>query len=101
LATIRQWRTLEKKGLMAILNKIDGLWDALKTEAEVEAELVKQVKKTGELLALDEQYIFPTSAQKGLLGKINGDADLLDQSRLLTLEKALSEELIPAKNYHS
>lgn len=28
---------------------------------------------------------------------MNGDADLLDQSRLLTLEKALSEELIPAK----
>lgn len=87
----------KQKGRMAILNKIDGLWDALKTEAEVEAELVKQVKKTAELLALDEQYIFPTSAQKGLLGKINGDAELLDQSRLLILEKALSEELIPAK----
>ena len=82
---------------MVILNKIDGLWDALKIEAEVEAGRVKQVKKTAELLVLDEQYIFPTSAQKGLLGKINGDAELLDQSRLLILEKALSEELIPAK----
>lgn len=52
---------------MVILNKIDGLWDALKIEAEVEAGRVKQVKKTAVLLALDEQYIFPTSAQKGLL----------------------------------
>lgn len=87
----------KQKGRMAVLNKIDGLWDALKTDAEVEAELVKQVKTTAELLALDEQYIFPTSAQKGLLGKINGDAGLVDRSRLLALEKALSEELIPAK----
>ncbi len=82
---------------MAVLNKIDGLWDALKTEEEVEKELIKQVKTTSEVLGLDAQYIFPTSAQKGLQGKINQDEALLARSQLMTLEKALSEELIPSK----
>ena len=87
----------KQKGRMAVLNKIDGLWDALKTEEEVEKEISKQVRTTAELLSLDEGHIFPTSAQKGLLGKINGDHALVEQSRLLDLEKALSEELIPSK----
>jgi len=86
-----------QKGRMAVLNKIDGLWDELKSETEVEQELVRQVASTAELLMLDEQYIFPTSAQKGLLGKINSDEALVEQSRLTALEKALSEELIPSK----
>ena len=87
----------KQKGRMAVLNKIDGLWDALKTEDEVEKELNKRVKTTSELLGLDAQYIFPTSAQKGLQGKINHDEALLTRSRLMMLEKALSEELIPSK----
>jgi len=52
----------KQKGRMAVLNKIDGLWDALKTEEEVEKELIKQIKTTSEVLGLDAQYIFPTSA---------------------------------------
>lgn len=87
----------KQKGRMAVLNKIDGLWDELKTEKEVEKEINKQVKTTSELLSLDNEHIFPTSAQKGLLGKINKDDALVEQSRLLDLEKALSEELIPSK----
>jgi len=87
----------KQKGRMAVLNKIDGLWDELKDEVEIEKELVKQVKVSAELLGLDDHQIFPTSAQKGLLAKVNGDEALLAQSRLPILEKALSDELIPAK----
>lgn len=87
----------KQKGRMAVLNKIDGLWDSLRTEDEIEKELLKQIKTTSELLGLNQQYIFPTSAQKGLQGKINQDEALLVRSRLITLEKALSEELIPSK----
>jgi len=87
----------KQKGRMAVLNKIDGLWDELKTEKEIEKEIAKQVKTTGELLGLDPGHIFPTSAQKGLLAKVNGDDELLVQSRLPALEKALSDELIPSK----
>ncbi len=87
----------KQKGRMAVLNKIDGLWDELKNEAEIEKEITKQVKVTADLLGLEPRQIFPTSAQKGLLAKVNGDAALLQQSRLPELEKALSDELIPSK----
>ncbi len=87
----------KQKGRLAVLNKIDGLWDELKNEAEIEKEITKQVKVTADLLGLESKQIFPTSAQKGLLAKVNGDAALLKQSRLPELEKALSDELIPSK----
>ncbi|MDP3610170.1 MAG: dynamin family protein [Methylophilus sp.] len=87
----------KQKGRMAVLNKIDGLWDELKDDVEIEKELLKQVKVSAELLGLETTQIFPTSAQKGLLAKVNGDENLLIQSRLPILEKALSDELIPSK----
>ena len=87
----------KQKGRLAVLNKIDGLWDELKNEKEIEKEILKQVKTSAELLGLETNQIFPTSAQKGLLAKINGDEALLVQSRLPELEKALSDELIPSK----
>ena len=87
----------KQKGRLAVLNKIDGLWDALKSEKEIEKEINKQIKTSAELLGLEINQIFPTSAQKGLLAKINGDEALLVQSRLPELEKALSDELIPSK----
>jgi Dynamin family len=87
----------KQKGRLAVLNKIDGLWDELKNEKEIEKEILKQVKTSAELLGLETNQIFPTSAQKGLLAKINGDDGLLVQSRLPELEKALSDELIPSK----
>jgi hypothetical protein len=87
----------KQKGRLAVLNKIDGLWDELKDEVEIEKELAKQVRVSAELLGLDTNQIFPTSAQKGLLAKVNSDEALLKQSRLPLLEKALSDELIPAK----
>ena len=87
----------KQKGRLAILNKIDGLWDELKSEADIQAELTKQIKSSAELLGLDINQIFPISAQKGLLAKVNNDQELLDKSRILELERALSDELIPSK----
>ena len=87
----------KQKGRLAVLNKIDGLWDELKNEKDIEKEIQKQIKTSAELLGLENNQIFPTSAQKGLLAKINGDEALLKQSRLPELEKALSDELIPSK----
>ncbi len=86
-----------QKGRLVALNKIDGLWDELKTEAQINAEIDNQVKSSSNLLGLDPRNIFPVSAQKGLLAKIQGDEELLHRSRLDQLEKALSEELIGSK----
>jgi len=82
---------------MAVLNKIDGLWDALKTEAEIEAEVQKQIVSVSRTLDLDASRVFPVSAQKGLVAKVTGDDRLLALSRLPSLEAALVDLLVPAK----
>jgi hypothetical protein len=82
---------------IAVLNKIDGLWDALKSEAEVNAEVAKQVTTVSHTLDLPETRVFPVSAQKGLVAKVTGDARLLGASRLPNLEGALVDLLVPAK----
>lgn len=87
----------KQKGRLAVLNKIDGLWDELRNESEIDREIAKQIKTSAELLGLDEEQIFPISAQKGLLAKIAKDDALLARTGLPALEKALSDELIPSK----
>ena len=86
-----------KKGRIVVLNKIDSLWDELKSAAEIDAEIARQVDTCAWTLNLPEDQIFPVSAQKALVAKINDDAELLKRSRLADLEYALSEEVIPAK----
>ncbi len=86
-----------KSGRMVVLNKIDGQWDELKTLEEIDAEIQRQVDSSATILGLAANQVFPVSAQKGLVAKINGDAELLERSRLPLLEAALSGELIPAK----
>ena len=86
-----------KKGRIVVLNKIDSLWDELRSEEEINAEIVKQVNSCAWTLDLSSKQIFPVSAQKALVAKINDDAELLGRSRLSELERALADELIPAK----
>ncbi|UCV08504.1 dynamin family protein [Dechloromonas denitrificans] len=86
-----------RRGRMVVMNKIDGQWDELKTDEEIDAEIQRQVDTSAGILDLPASQIFPVSAQKGLVAKINGDDALLEKSRLPLLELALSEELIPAK----
>lgn len=96
---IEVWRTHigAGAGRIVVLNKIDAMWDELKTEAQNDAEIERQQASVAQLLALDPRQIYPVSAQKALVGKINGDMALLEKSRLGALEAALFNELIPAK----
>jgi uncharacterized protein YdcH (DUF465 family) len=82
---------------LVVMNKIDGLWDELKTQAQIDAEIAKQVASSAVLLDLPPSQIYPVSAQKALVAKIRNDADLLEKSRLPELEAALTQELIPCK----
>jgi hypothetical protein len=84
-------------GRVVILNKIDGLWDELKTDAEIDGEIARQVKTCAQMLRIPAAQVFAVSAQKALLAKVNGDDALLAKSGLPQLELALSQELIPAK----
>jgi hypothetical protein len=96
---IEVWRTHigAGAGRIVVLNKIDAMWDELKSEAENDAEIERQRASVAHLLALEPRQVFPVSAQKALVGKINGDMALLEKSRLGELEAALFNELIPAK----
>ena len=82
---------------LVVLNKIDGLWDDLRSEDEIEAEIAKQVAGSATLLDLPPAQVYPVSAQKALVAKVKNDPALLARSRLPLLESALSQELIPCK----
>jgi len=84
-------------GRLVVLNKIDSMWDELRSEAEVNEEIERQQASVAHVLALEPRQVFPVSAQKALVGKITHDPALLARSRLESLEDALFNELIPAK----
>ncbi len=82
---------------LVVLNKIDGLWDPLKTARETEAEVARQVDSVAATLRVDASRVFPVSAQKGLFAKVALDGELLQRSRLPQLEAALAALLAPAR----
>jgi len=83
---------------IALLNKIDILWDALKTQAEVDAEIISQINQTARQLHLDTSSVLAISAQKALLAKIKRDTELLERSGILKVEKMLAENVVGAKH---
>jgi hypothetical protein len=102
LSDMTVWRdfvgtSTREKGRLVVLNKIDGLWDGLRDEASINGEIERQVKSVSETLEISTNSIFPVSAQKGLVARVNQDEALLERSRLLTLEQVLSEGLLPSK----
>jgi prefoldin subunit 5 len=82
---------------LVVLNKIDGLWDDLKSPAEVDAIIARQAASSAALLDLPASQVYPVSAQKALVAKVRNDPALLARSRLPELEAALTQELIPFK----
>ncbi len=89
--------TSRQKGRLVILNKIDVLWDELRDQKEINEEINKQVKETAKILNVEKEMIFPVSAQKALTAKIRNKNKMLNKSRIIELEDALSDMLIPAK----
>ena len=88
-----------REGRLAVLNKIDSLWDGLRDEARIRDELERQVTSVARSLQLPADRVFPISAQKALLARIQNDPALLERSRINALETALSEQLLPAKQH--
>ncbi len=76
---------------LVVLNKIDTLWDALSTPAQVQAQIDRQRATSAEILGLPREQVIPVSAQKGLVAKVNDDDALLQASQLPLLERALSQ----------
>ncbi|HXS53240.1 MAG TPA: dynamin family protein [Usitatibacter sp.] len=94
------WDRYVRPGLpqkVAVLNKIDLMWDELKTGAEVDKAIARMIDTTAQHLQLPRERIFALSAQKALLAKVRDDAELLDRSGIQALERYLAEDVVPMK----
>lgn len=96
---IEVWRTHigAGPGRIVVLNKIDAMWDPLKNEADNEVELARQRQGVARDLGLEVGQVYPVSAQQALVGRIQGDMDLFERSRIGALETALLQGLVPQK----
>ena len=82
---------------VAVLNKIDMLWDELKSDAETRDAIQRQMTDTARILNLPINQVFSISAQKALVGKVKKDADLIARSGVMNLEQVMGNTIIPAR----
>ena len=83
---------------LAVLNKIDILWDDLKSAQEVETIIQSQVDSTARQLSLDSKDVFAISAQKALLAKVKNDPVLLARSGIESVEQVLALDVVKSKH---
>lgn len=83
---------------MAVLNKIDILWDDLKTPQEVQAMIQSQVESTARQLNIPVTDVYAISAQKALLARVREDATLLAKSGIEKVEQALAHNVVASKH---
>jgi hypothetical protein len=79
---------------LVVLNKIDTLWDALSTPAQIQAQIERQKASTAEILGLPVDKVIAVSAQKGLVAKVTEDDELLKRSCLPVLEDVLGRGMM-------
>ncbi len=84
-----------KNGNLVVLNKIDSLWDELRTEEEIEKIIRQQAAACAHILEIPTNQVFAVSAHKGLVAKVKNDEALLKRSHLKELENTLSNSLLP------
>lgn len=82
---------------VAVLNKIDMLWDDLRGDLAFRATLQKQLEETARVLKLPLEQVFAVSAQKALVGRVREDADMVNRSGIMDLENLLSEKIVPSR----
>jgi len=87
----------KKQGLAVVMNKIDAMWDDLGGAAAYDESIRSQIKTSASILKINENAIFPVSAKQALLAKVKSDTVLFERSRLSTLEKYLSTDILKQK----
>jgi hypothetical protein len=78
-----------RKGRLVVLNKIDSLWDELKSEDGNRRRDHQAGRTAAPGRSTCRKPDLPDSAQKALVAKINGDDDAAERSRLRNLNRAL------------
>jgi len=94
------WDRYVRPGLpakIAVLNKIDLMWDELKTGPEIESGMQRMMETTSAQLGLPIEKVFALSAKEALVGRIKGDREQVERSGIERLESYLASEIIPIK----
>ncbi|HNQ04183.1 MAG TPA: dynamin family protein [Thiobacillaceae bacterium] len=92
-----KWVSKHASQHYAVLNKIDMLWDDLKTPEEIGRTIQRQIEATASQLNIAPASVLAISAQKALVAKVRGDLDLLKRSGIQALEVLLAREIIPSR----
>lgn len=82
---------------IAVLNKIDVMWDELQPADAIPAIIARQTNESAAILGLPAEMVLPVSAQKGLIAKIKNEPLLAQRSGLAALEAKLSRDILPRK----
>ncbi|MEX8519875.1 MAG: dynamin family protein [Leptothrix sp. (in: b-proteobacteria)] len=80
-----------------VLNKIDALVDPLSPPEVVEEQINQQCIQVAKTLGIPTSRVFPLSARQALEARVEGNTRLLAESRLLALENALAQQLLPQR----
>ena len=79
--------------VLVVINKIDTLWDELKTQEEIDFQIKKQVAEVARILAIPSSRVFPVSAQKSLVARRDNNYTLENASRITKFELALADTI--------
>lgn len=80
--------------VLALLNKIDALWDELTPPEQVAANIEKVRVETAHLLELPTEFVLPISAKQALVGKTCKRSSALLRSNFPQLEQRLGECIV-------
>lgn len=94
---LKSFRRNHNSGLVVALNKIDTLWDELKSDCEIKGSIQRQCSETAKTLGINNKRVFAISAQKGLIGRVRNDAQMIKSSNLAAMENILANEILPQK----
>ncbi len=94
---LKSFRRNHNSGLIVALNKIDTLWDELKSNSEIKGSIQRQCSETAKTLGINIKRVFAVSAQKGLIGRVRNDARMITNSNLIAMENVLAHEILPQK----
>lgn len=83
---------------LAVLNKIDFLWDEMKSQKEIDAVVQSQVAATARQLGLPSSSVLAISAQKALVARIKKDKALLEKSGIQKVEQLIADSVIASKH---
>ena len=94
---LQLWREHVREGItdnvIVVLNKVDLLWDELKSKVEIDQDIKKQVKDVARILEISLDQVFPVSAQKAMVGRAKKDQKLIKASGIQQYEQALADTI--------